>query len=231
MELNRIKTVAFDADDTLWANEHIFQEARENSYALVKDFVSREDWAKATFDMEIHNLSLYGYGVKSYVLSLIEAALKISGGKIPQYLIGKMLEIGKDMLNHPVKLLPDVKETLETLSGNYKLFMITKGELLEQEGKIKRSGVAELFSNIEIVSEKDEKTYSNLLDKYAIPRNEFMMVGNSLKSDVLPVCKIGGHGIHIPYHVTWEWEVPKNREEEVSYIELERINMIPELLK
>lgn len=223
MRIDKIKTIAFDADDTLWANEHIFQTARKKSWELIKEYSNEDEWKEKTFSTEIGNLSLYGYGSKSYILSLIEAAISVSEGMISVEKINQMLTIGKEMIAAKVSLLAEVIATLETLSKHYDLMIITKGDLKEQEKKIEESGIKHFFSKVEIVSEKNEEVYKHILAKHCIKPEEFAMVGNSLKSDVLPISKIGGTGIHIPYHVTWEWEVPKNDFSDIQYISMKNM--------
>jgi len=210
MPLSKIKVIAFDADDTLWVNETLFRQAEADFCRLMKDFLSEEKCNTLLFEMEIKNLPLYGYGIKPFTLSLIEAAIEFSDGKVPMEVIDKLIANGKKMLEAPVVLIDGIESTLAQLSKKYKLVMATKGDLLDQERKLIKSGLASYFHHIEIVSDKTEKQYQKLVDHLGISAGEFLMVGNSIKSDILPVLGIGGHGFHIPFHTTWIHETVKD---------------------
>lgn len=201
-----IQVIAFDADDTLWVNEPYFREAEDKFSELLEDYLPMHTANRALLRIEIENLKYYGYGVKSFMLSMVEAALEISDKTIGIDAIEKILQIGKDMLEKPVILLDGVEDVLKALKGKYKLVMATKGDLLDQERKLEKSGLAEYFHHIEIVSEKKEPNYEKLIAHLDIPAHQFLMIGNSLKSDVLPVLNIGAYGYHVPYHTTWEHE-------------------------
>lgn len=209
MPLSKIKAIAFDADDTLWENETLFRETEQRFCVLLKDFIGEEECNQLLFDMEMKNLPLYGYGIKPFTLSLIEAAIKFSEGKLPISVIDKLIAIGKEMLNAPVVLIDGIEETLKQLSLKYQLIMATKGDLLDQERKLAKSGLEPYFHHIEIVSDKTPKHYQNLVKQLYIKPHEFLMVGNSVKSDILPVLEIGGHAFHIPFHTTWVHEMVK----------------------
>jgi len=202
-----IKVIAFDADDTLWINEPYFRATEEKFYALLAEYLSVHNLERELFKTEISNLQWYGYGVKGFVLSMIETALNVSDNTVPASIINKIIQLGKDMLNQPIELLEGIPETLEILKDKYRLVVATKGDLLDQERKLKKSGLGNYFHHIEVMSEKDEENYLKLVRHLDIDPSEFLMIGNSLKSDILPVLKIGGHGIHIPYHITWQHEV------------------------
>jgi len=210
MPLSKIKVIAFDADDTLWVNETLFREAEAEFCVLMKDFLSEEKCNTLLFEMEMKNLLLYGYGIKPFTLSLIEAAIEFSDGKVPMVVIEKLIANGKKMLEAPVLLIDRIENTLAQLSKKYKLVMATKGDLLDQERKLIKSGLASYFHHIEIVSDKTEKQYQKLVDHLDISADEFLMVGNSIKSDILPVLGIGGHSFHIPFHTTWIHETVKD---------------------
>ena len=207
MSLQEIKAIAFDADDTLWENETLFREAESRFCELLKGYMDEEECNKMLFDLEMKNLPLYGYGIKPFTLSLIEAAITFSNGKIPISIIEKLIIIGKEMLEAPVVLIEGIEETLRQLTEKYELIMATKGDLLDQERKLAKSGLESYFHHIEIVSDKTPKQYQNLVKQLYINPNQFLMVGNSVKSDILPVLEIGGHAFHIPFHTTWEHEM------------------------
>jgi putative hydrolase of the HAD superfamily len=202
----KLKVIAFDADDTLWVNEPYFQNTEKKFCSLLEDFLPEHSISSELFKVEIENLSLYGYGIKGYILSMIEAALNISEKKISIEIIDIILEYGKQMLNEPIELLDGVEEVLSALKPNYRLVVATKGDLLDQERKLKKSGLAHYFHHIEIMSDKQEDDYIKLIKHLDIDPGEFMMVGNSLKSDVMPVLNIGGSAIHVPFHTTWAHE-------------------------
>jgi len=201
-----IKVIAFDADDTLWVNEPFFREAEEKFAELLEDFMPRHSSLKELYRTEIENLNLYGYGIKGFMLSMIETAMRISDQKISLILVDKIIQIGREMLEKPVELLPGVEEVLRELNGDFRIVLATKGDLLDQERKLKKSGLASHFHHIEVMSEKKTPDYKKLLKHLDIQADEFLMLGNSLKSDILPVLDLGGFGIHIPFHITWEHE-------------------------
>lgn len=201
-----IKVIAFDADDTLWINEPYFREV-ENKFAdLLSDFLSPHSTARELLKVELENIPLYGYGIKGFMLSMVEAAMRISEGKISLHVIEKIINEGKAMLEKPVELLEGVEEVLTRLQHHFRLVVATKGDLLDQERKLNKSGLTPFFHHIEIMSEKKEADYQKLIKHLDIEPHEFLMIGNSLKSDILPVLNMGGSAIHIPYHITWEHE-------------------------
>ena len=201
-----IRVIGFDADDTLWSNEPYFREAEEKICDLMEGYLPRHSMQRELFATEIENLKLYGYGIKAFMLSMVETALKTGGDTLPVSVVASIIEIGRTQLELPVILLEGVEEVLKALHGKYRLVMVTKGDLLDQERKLERSGLAGYFHHIEIVSEKRESDYRKLLRHLDIRPEEFMMVGNSLKSDVLPVLELGCYGVHVPFHTTWEHE-------------------------
>ena len=198
-----IRVIAFDADDTLWVNETYFREAEEKFASLLEDFLPQHTIMKELYRTEIGNLGLYGYGIKGFMLSMIETALRISGEKMPIALVEKIIRIGQEMLEKPVDLLPGVKDVLQSLQGKYQIVLATKGDLVDQERKLQKSGLESYFHHIEIMSEKRESDYKKLIVRLDIQATEFAMIGNSLKSDILPVLELGGYGIHVPFHTTW----------------------------
>ncbi len=226
-----IKVIAFDADDTLWINEPYFQEIENKFCALLEDYLPHHTVAKELFKTEMDNLALYGYGVKGFMLSMIETALRISDGKLNKAILEKAIEFGKELLEKPIELLDGVKEVLQTLQGKYRLVVATKGDLLDQERKLKKSGLEHFFHHIEIMSDKQEADYLKLVKHLDIKPSEFLMLGNSLKSDVLPVLAIGGHGYHIPYHTTWAHEKIEHSIEHANFRTILKITeILPYLL-
>ena len=200
------KVIAFDADDTLWHNEPYFDEAQAKFCELFQDFASRQDVLQLILSHQVKNLPLYGFGIKAFTLSMIETALELTNHQISGNAIEKILKIGKDLLQKPVELLPNVEDVLEELKGKYKLIVATKGDLKDQHRKLHDSGLGQFFHHIEVMSDKTDLDYTKMLGRLDIRPQDFMMIGNSLKSDVLPVLNIGGLGVHIPYHTTWEYE-------------------------
>lgn len=219
-----VKVIAFDADDTLWINETYFREAEEVFAELLSKYETKNKIDQELFKTEIKNLAIYGYGIKGFVLSMIECALALSNYKLPQETIEKILAIGKEMLEKPVELLSGVEEVLENLQGKYKLIVATKGDLLDQERKLEKSNLLKYFHHIEIMSDKKEKDYIKLLKHLDIQPSQFLMIGNSLKSDVLPLLKIGAIAIHIPFHTTWiHEEISLEAQQKVNYNTLRNI--------
>jgi len=219
-----IKIIAFDADDTLWDNELYFQEAQEKFCELMEDFLPRHTVARELLQTEINNISLYGYGIKAFILSMIETAIRITDKNIKAETIEKIISFGQELLEKPVLLIDGVEEVLKSLKTKYRLVMATKGDLLDQERKLKKSGLVEFFHHIEIMSEKKEADYQKLIRHLDIKPSEFMMIGNSIKSDILPVLNIGGHGIHIPYHVTWAHEKVETAIDHQNFKQADRIS-------
>jgi len=225
-----LKVIAFDADDTLFVNEPYFQETEEKFCALMSDYLSHQGLSQELFKTEIANLDLYGYGIKGYVLSMIEAAMRISSNTISIEVIEKIIVLGKDLLQKPIELLDGVEDTLKALQGKYKLVVATKGDLKDQQRKLHDSGLGAYFHHIEVMADKQEINYQKLLKRLEIEPEEFFMIGNSLKSDVLPVLAIGGHAVHIPFHTTWEHEKISHKVEHPNFRTLENISEILPLL-
>jgi putative hydrolase of the HAD superfamily len=193
--------VGLDGDDTLWHNETFFLEAERQFLKLVG-----EPAADHLQDVQIRNLELFGYGAKAYTLSLIETALEVTGGELPGAQVQAILDMGKALLQHPVQLLDGVAEALDALAGEHRLVLITKGDLFHQEAKVAGSGLGDLFERVEIVSEKDEAAYRRVLDTLGAGPDDFVMVGNSLRSDVVPPVRIGARAVHVPYEIEWVHE-------------------------
>ena len=203
---DNIKVICFDADDTLWVNEPYFREAEEQFCSLLEDYLPRHSVSQELYKTEMANLALYGYGIKSVILSMIETVLRVTENTAPPEILSKVIQYGQELLNKPIELLDGVETVLQSLHGKYRLVVATKGDLLDQERKLKKSGLEHYFHHIEIMSDKKEKDYQKLLKHLDCSPSEFLMIGNSLKSDVLPVLALEGHAVHIPYHITWEHE-------------------------
>lgn len=223
---NNITTIAFDADDTLWVNEPYFQEAEKEFCQLLENFLPQHSVSQELFKTEMQNLHLYGYGVKGFMLCMIETVSRVSNGTAPIQLVDKVIEIGQELLQKPIELLEGVQETLESLKGKYRLVVATKGDLLDQERKLKNSGLQDYFHHIEIMSDKKNSDYEKLLKHLDCKPENFLMLGNSIKSDILPVLEIGGFAAHIPYHVTWSHEQHDYQLEHKNFMELKSINEV-----
>ncbi len=198
--------IGFDADDTLWHNENIFEDVHERYYTLLARYHDAATVERALFATEMRNLDLYGYGIKGFMLSSIETAIELTDGKVSTAELRELIALGREMLDHPVELLDGAVEVLEALAPAHRLILITKGDLRDQERKVSKSGIARHFEAIEIVSEKDARTYERIFARHGIDPVKFLMVGNSVKSDILPVLGLGGSGVHVPYRITWGHE-------------------------
>jgi putative hydrolase of the HAD superfamily len=223
---NTIKNIAFDADDTLWMYEPYFQEAEKQFCALLEDYLPQKAVSEELYKTEMKNLPLYGYGVKGFMLSMIQTACLITNHAAPLNLVAKIIEIGRELLLKPIQLLPGVEETLAQLQGKYRLIVATKGDLLDQEQKLKKSGLESYFHHIEIMSDKKASHYQKLLKHLGCGPENFLMLGNSLKSDVMPVLEIGGFAAYIPYHTTWIHEQHNQDVQHERFLHLESINAI-----
>lgn len=227
---NTIKVIGFDADDTLWVNEPFFQDVEKKFCQILKPYISEAETSKILFKTEMQNLEIYGYGAKGFILSMIETALKVTDGKITSAEINRIIDMGKTLLEMPIELLDGVENVLQLLQGKYKLILATKGDLLDQERKLQKSGLLGYFHHIEIMSDKHENNYRKLLAHLDIEPHEFLMIGNSVKSDILPVTNIGGKAIHIPFEVTWQHEKHHESSEKHSFITISEISKILEIL-
>ena len=224
------KIIAFDADDTLWDNEPYFEEAEQRFITLMGDFLSKQSISQKLYDTQIKNLPLYGYGIKGYVLSMIESANEIVNGYLSNELYTSILNIGKDMLTQPVNLLEGVEETIHTIGKHYPVIVATKGDLKDQHRKLHESGIGQLFHHIEVMIDKNKLDYQKMLKRLEINASEFLMIGNSLKSDILPVLELGGTAIHIPYHTTWAHERINHEIKHPNFHTLKNIADLPLLL-
>jgi putative hydrolase of the HAD superfamily len=201
-----LTTIGFDADDTLWQNEQFYRLTEERFTALLADHMDTAGISARLLEAERRNLGLYGFGIKGFTLSMIETAIEVSGGRVPSQVIEEILAAGREMLSHPVETLPFVRETLEGLAGDYRLILITKGDLFDQERKLAQSGLGEWFDAVEIVSDKNRATYDRVFTRHGDGPDRAMMVGNSLKSDVVPAIEAGSWGIYVPHALTWALE-------------------------
>jgi putative hydrolase of the HAD superfamily len=205
-----IEVVALDGDDTLWHSEQLFADTQAQFCSLVEPYVvgtaAAADLHQRLLEVERRNLPIFGYGVKGFTLALVETAIEVTGGAVRGHDLQAILDLGKALMEHPVELLDGVEDTIDELAGRYRLMVVTKGDLLHQESKLARSGLADRLWAVEIVSEKDRSTYGRILDRHRIDPRRFLMAGNSVRSDVLPVLELGGHAVHVPYHLTWELE-------------------------
>jgi putative hydrolase of the HAD superfamily len=225
-----LKVIAFDADDTLFVNEPYFQETEQKFCVMMSDYLSKQGLSQELFKTEVNNLHLYGYGIKGYTLSMIEAAMKISNNTLSVEVIGKIIDLGKELLQRPIELLDGVEKTLKALQGKYKLIVATKGDLKDQQRKLHDSGLGIYFHHIEVMADKQEVNYEKLLKRLEIESKEFFMIGNSLKSDVLPVLGIGGYAVHIPFHTTWEHEKISHKVDHPNFRTVDKITDVLEIL-
>lgn len=231
MMQSMIDVIGFDADDTLWHNESLYSLTQERFAELLSPYEHSESVYRKLFETETRNLKLFGYGIKGFTLSMIETAIELTRGKICGPDIQFIINYGKEMLASPVRPLDQVQTVLEELSTIYRLMLITKGDLFDQETKLARSGLASYFEIVEIVSEKTEMMYRDLLGKHGIEAERFLMAGNSLRSDILPVVAIGGHAVYIPYHITWQHEtVGENKAVAADYHQIGHIGDLPDLM-
>lgn len=227
--MKAIKVIGFDADDTLWSNACYFQGVERIFCDLLTGFLPKEDLALELYQTEMCNMEWYGYGAMAFTLSLIETAIRVSKGKVSATIIAELLEAGKSILNRPIELFPGIPDILPDLSEKYRLVIVTKGDLLDQERKLAKSWLLPFFQHVEVVTEKHEANYTQLIDFMNIKPHEFLMVGNSLKSDILPVLSIGGKAVHVPFCIEWQYE--KTGKPATPYIEIATLFELPALLQ
>ncbi len=224
--------IAFDADDTLWENEAYYRAGRRAFDAVLAGYGVSSKAADAVHQVEIDNLDVYGYGAAGFVISLVEAAIQLTDGRLRADDVGRLLDIGKQIIGAEVEIFEGVEKTITQLANSYPLMVVTKGDLLHQQSKLDRSGLAPHFSYVEIVSQKDQATYAALLSKHGVDPSRFLMVGNSMKSDIVPVLELGGYAIHLHRALTWDHEtvegisVPQGR-----YREADHISQVPALVQ
>ena len=228
--MDQDRCIGFDADDTLWHNENIFERVQARYFELLAHHHDAATVKRALEATETRNLELYGYGIKGFMLSAIETAIELSGGKVSTRELRELLALGRGMLDHPVELLEGAREALESLAKGYRLLLITKGDLRDQERKLAKSGIAGLFQAIEIVSEKNAGTYSRIFQRHAIEPSRFLMVGNSIKSDILPVLALGGSGVHVPYRILWGLEHAETPPASDRFFQASSLRELPEIV-
>ncbi|EHQ41600.1 HAD family hydrolase [Myroides odoratus] len=224
---NKITTLAFDADDTLWVNEPYFQEAEQQFVHLLQDYQTAEQLSSELYQTEVKNLPLYGFGIKGFILCMIETAQRVSHHQVSPQIIANILDLGHALLQRPVELLAGVQQTLDALHGKYDLILATKGDLLDQQRKIKNSALGDYFHHIEIMSDKQTVDYEHLLRRLSCKPEQFFMVGNSMKSDILPVLALDAHAGYIPYSVTWSHE---QHDTPLQHEKLITLQTLPDLL-
>ena len=224
-----IRLVGFDGDDTLWRSEDYYHAAQAEFERIVQHYVDLQDASThdRLYAVEMRNLALFGYGVKSMTLSMLEAAVEITEARISAKDLHRIVLLGKELLQHPVELLPGIREAVEAIAAEHEIVLITKGDLFHQENKVRQSGLSDLFRRIEIVSEKDASTYARVLAEFDLPASRFAMIGNSLRSDIAPVLELGGWGVYMPYHVTWAHETEATVADDAP--RLRRVGMPSEL--
>ncbi|WP_445681450.1 HAD family hydrolase [Radicibacter daui] len=205
--MRTLTTIGFDADDTLWHTERVFRLTEERFAEILSPHVDTSNLTERLLETERRTIKFYGFGWKGFVLSMIETAIEVTEGKVPTSVVRDLLELGREMPSFPVETLPGVRETLEALADDYRLVLITKGDLLDQEQKLARSGLGDLFDAVEIVSDKKRDTYERAFARHGDGAERSMMVGNSLKSDVIPALEAGSWGVHIPHPLTWALEI------------------------
>lgn len=226
-----ITTIGFDADDTLWQNEQFFRLTEARFTDLLKDHADTENLPARLLAAEKRNLGLYGFGIKGFVLSMIETAVEVTDGRVPSSVIAEILAAGREMLVHPVEPLPNVKETLEALHGTFRLVMITKGDLFDQERKLAASGLGDYFNAVEIVSDKTVATYDRIFTHHGDGPSKSLMVGNSLKSDIVPALDAGSWGIYVPHALTWAFEHHDKPDSHPRFREIVDLGGLPDVLQ
>ena len=229
--MTKLTAIAFDADDTLWQNEQFFQLSKESFTALLADHGDTHQVASRLLEAERRNLKLYGFGAKGFTLSMIETALEVTDHTVPQAVIGKILALGRAMLDYPIETLPHVQETLEALAGKYRIILITKGDLFDQERKLAQSGLGDFFNAVEIVSDKKPAVYDRVFSRHADGAERAMMVGNSLKSDVIPALEAGAWGVHVPHELVWELDHADPPECHPRFHTIDTLKPLPEFIE
>jgi len=226
-----LSTIGFDADDTLWQNEQFFRLTEDRFTELLAGHAEPERLRERLLEAEKRNLGHYGFGIKGFTLSMIETAVEVTEGRVPADIIGEILAAGREMLRHPVETLPHVRETLERLAGAYRLVLITKGDLFDQERKLAQSGLGELFDAVEIVSDKRADTYARIFARHGDGPERAMMVGNSLKSDVAPAIEAGSWGIYVPHELTWVLERIAPPDTHPRYRQIEHLGLLEDVIE
>jgi putative hydrolase of the HAD superfamily len=230
MPSRTLTAIGFDADDTLWQNEQFYRMTEEKFTRLLGEHADAAHISGRLLETEKRNLRLYGFGIKGFTLSMIETAIEVTDGRVPPKVIEEILRNGRELLSHPLEPLPHAREALEELAGRYRLVMITKGDLFDQERKLAQSGLGDFFDAVEIVSDKTASTYARVFTRHGDGPKRAMMVGNSLKSDVLPAIEAGSWGVHVPHHLTWAHEHAEPPEDAVRFRQVEHLGELSSLL-
>lgn len=230
MTSSNLTTIGFDADDTLWQNERFFRLTQDRFAELLADYAERDHLSQRLLDAERRNLGHYGFGIKGFVLSMIETAIEVTEERVPASVIRELIAAGQEMLAHPIELLPDAEEAVGRLSETHRLVLITKGDLLDQERKLAQSGLGEMFSGVEIVSHKTPSIYAEVFARLGEGADRAMMVGNSMKSDVVPAIEVGSWGVYVPHGLTWALEHAEAPEGHARYREIARLGELPDLV-
>ena len=228
--MGKLTTIGFDADDTLWHNERFYRMTQERFAELLADFTEADHLHDRLLAAEMRNLGHYGFGIKGFVLSMIETAIEVTEGRVPGDVIGRIIEAGQEMLRHPIELLPHAGDTIEALAGGHRIVLITKGDLLDQERKLAQSGLGELFDAVEIVSDKTPATYQQAFAHAGSDPTRAMMVGNSIRSDVVPALEAGAWGVHVPHGLTWEYERAEPPITQARFRAIEDLGDLPDLV-
>ncbi|MCY3985207.1 MAG: HAD family hydrolase [Roseovarius sp.] len=228
---NFLSTIGFDADDTLWHNERFFRLTQERFAELLQDHTPGEILMERLLEAEKRNIKHYGFGIKGFVLSMIETAIEVTESKVPATVISELIAAGREMLNHPIELLPCAREAVEEISESHRVILITKGDLLDQERKLAQSGLGELFDEVEVVSDKSSKAYVDIFSRHGDGTEHSMMVGNSMRSDIRPMIEAGGWGVYTPHEYTWDYEKDHVPDNSPRYREIENLGKLPELVR
>lgn len=228
--MTRLTTIGFDADDTLWQNESFFRLTEARFAELLAHAAPQDHLMQLLLEAERRNIGHYGFGIKGFMLSMIETAVEVTAGRVSGDVITEILAAGREMLRHPVELLPGARETVERLSAEYRVILVTKGDLMDQERKLAQSGLGDLFHGVEIVSDKTPDTYARIFARHGSGAVEGLMAGNSLKSDVLPMLQVGGFAVHVPHGLTWALEAAEMPQGHPRFAEIPRLDDLPPLL-
>jgi len=226
-----LTTIGFDADDTLWHNMKFYDLTETRFAELLRDFAEPEHLAERLLATERRTVGIYGFGIKGFTLAMIETAIEVTDGKVPAGVLADVLAAGREMLTHPVEILPHAREAIEALAGSHRLVLITKGDLFDQERKIAASGLGDLFHGVEIVSDKTADTYARIFARYGDGAERALMVGNSLKSDVVPALKAGAWGVHVPHDITWAMEHHDEPQGETRYRRIDDLSGLARLVE
>lgn len=228
--MQNLTTIGFDADDTLWQNERFFRLTQERFADLLRDHAEPDHLMQRLLDAEKRNLGHYGFGIKGFVLSMIETAIEVTDQRVPASVIAELIATGQEMLRHPIELLPQAREAVETVARSHRVLLITKGDLLDQERKLAQSGLGDLFDGVEIVSAKTQPVYEAIFARHGDGAARAMMVGNSMRSDVVPIIDAGGWGVHVPHGLVWEIEHAEAPENAPRFHEISQLGALPELV-